>query len=68
IVETPATAVATLLPDQSGASISGQIDGPSERNVALSYDEKVAAARNITGHDPARVAQVVRRWIETEDG
>ncbi|MDJ0939397.1 MAG: flagellar basal-body MS-ring/collar protein FliF [Woeseiaceae bacterium] len=28
-----------------------------------SYDEKVAAAKNITGHDPARVAQVVKQWV-----
>ena len=30
---------------------------------APSYDEKVAAAKNITGHDPARVAQVVKQWV-----
>ena len=32
-----------------------------------SYDEKVAAAKNITGHDPARVAQVVRKWVTTDE-
>ncbi|MDJ0751494.1 MAG: flagellar basal-body MS-ring/collar protein FliF [Woeseiaceae bacterium] len=32
-----------------------------------SYDEKVAAAKNLTGHDPARVAQVVKRWIATDE-
>lgn len=32
-----------------------------------SYDEKVAAAKNITGHDPARVAAVVRKWVTTDD-
>lgn len=26
------------------------------------YDDKVKAARNIVGHDPARVAQLVRKW------
>jgi flagellar M-ring protein FliF len=31
------------------------------------YDEKVAAAKNITGHDPARVAQVVKRWVTVDD-
>lgn len=34
---------------------------------APSYDEKVAAAKNISGHDPARVAQVVRKWVTTDD-
>lgn len=32
-----------------------------------SYDEKVAAAKNITRHDPARVAQVVRKWIAKDE-
>ncbi len=35
--------------------------------AAPSYDEKVAAAKNITGHDPARVAQVVRQWVSAEE-
>lgn len=30
------------------------------------YDEKVAAAKNITGHDPARVAQVVKQWVSAD--
>lgn len=32
-----------------------------------SFDEKVAAAKNITGHDPARVAQVVKQWVTVND-
>jgi len=31
------------------------------------YEEKVAAAKNITGHDPARVAQVVKQWVSTDE-
>lgn len=31
------------------------------------YEEKVAAAKNITGHDPARVAQVVRKWVSKDE-
>jgi len=31
------------------------------------YDEKVAAAKNITGNDPARVAQVVKKWVSTDE-
>jgi len=37
-------------------------------NTALqgpNYDEKVAAAKNISGHDPAKVAQVVKKWVGT---
>ena len=45
---------------QIGGAASAAIPGPS-------YDEKVAAAKNITGHDPARVAQVVKKWVATEE-
>ncbi|MDX1500542.1 MAG: flagellar basal-body MS-ring/collar protein FliF [Woeseiaceae bacterium] len=31
-----------------------------------SYQEKVAAAKNISGHDPARVAQVVKQWVSAD--
>jgi flagellar M-ring protein FliF len=31
------------------------------------YEEKVAAAKNITGHDPARVAQVVKKWVSKNE-
>jgi flagellar M-ring protein FliF len=34
---------------------------------APSFDEKVSAAKNITNHDPARVAQIVRKWV-SENG
>ena len=47
-----------------GAQLAGggvaAIAGPS-------YDEKVAAAKNLTGHDPARVAQVVKKWIAADE-
>ncbi len=32
--------------------------------AAPNFDDKVTAARNISGHDPARVAQVVKQWVE----
>ena len=41
---------------------SGQIAIPPP-----SYDEKVTAAKNISGHDPARVAQVVRKWVTDDE-
>jgi flagellar M-ring protein FliF len=47
--------VAAQLPGSRGA-----LGGPG-------FDEKVAAAKNITGHDPARVAQVVRKWVTVDD-
>ncbi|MGB5347144.1 MAG: flagellar basal-body MS-ring/collar protein FliF [Woeseia sp.] len=35
--------------------------------AAPSFDEKITAARNITGHDPARVAQLVKKWVAAND-
>lgn len=60
----------------SGSSVSlapgssPQLAGAAPGAVAVpgpSYDEKVAAAKNITGHDPARVAQVVKKWVAVEE-
>ena len=31
-----------------------------------SYDEKIAAAKNISATDPAKVAQVVKKWVGNE--
>ena len=43
----------------------GQLPGGA---AALpSFDEKVAAARKISGHDPAKVAQVVRQWVDAAE-
>lgn len=43
-----------------------QLSGGSAAIAGPSFDEKVAAAKNITGHDPARVAQVVKKWVTTD--
>lgn len=41
---------------------------PTSGPVAMpNYNEKVAAAKNLTGHDPARVAQVVKQWVATNE-
>jgi flagellar M-ring protein FliF len=45
------------------ASGGGQAGGGQFAIAAPSFDEKVAAAKNITNHDPARVAQIVRKWV-----
>ncbi len=48
---------ATLLPGTAGQLAGGGA-------LALpSYDEKIAAAKNLSGHDPAQVAQVVKKWV-----
>ncbi|NNC76715.1 MAG: flagellar M-ring protein FliF [Woeseiaceae bacterium] len=45
---------------------AGQFAGANAPTSLPSYDEKVAAAKNITGHDPARVAQVVKKWVAAD--
>ena len=54
----------------SGAVVASGVQRLGEGGAALaapSFDEKVAAAKNITGHDPARVAQVVKQWVTVND-
>ncbi|MCB1845670.1 MAG: hypothetical protein KDI09_22050, partial [Halioglobus sp.] len=50
-------ATAELMP---AGSVAGSLAAPS-------FDDKITAARNITGADPARVAQVVRKWVSTDE-
>ncbi len=44
-----------------------QLAGGAGAAPMPNYEEKVAAAKNITGHDPARVAQVVKKWVSADD-
>ncbi len=45
---------------------AGQMGGGQLSLPVPSFDEKVAAAKNITGNDPARVAQIVSKWVKTD--
>lgn len=53
----------------AGAAAGGaaQLANPNVAIPPPNYDDKVTAAKNITGHDPARVAQVVRQWVAKDD-
>ena len=51
----------------SGAGGAAQLAGGTAAIPGPNYDEKVAAAKNITGNDPARVAQVVKKWVSTDE-
>lgn len=44
-----------------------QLAGAGAALAPPKYEEKVAAAKNITGHDPARVAQVVKQWVSADE-
>ena len=54
--------------DLTGGMQSEQLRGGGTAALAgPNYDEKVAAAKNITGNDPARVAQVVKKWVSADE-
>ena len=59
LVSNHATGGGMLLGTDSGQYSGGQMSLP-----APGFDEKVAAAKNITGNDPARVAQIVSKWVK----
>ncbi|MGB5245067.1 MAG: flagellar basal-body MS-ring/collar protein FliF [Woeseia sp.] len=51
--------------DYIANSETGQLQHVSAAGgaAAPSFDDKITAARNITNHDPARVAQLVKKWV-----
>ena len=51
----------------AGEAGVAQLGGGATALPPPKYEEKVAAAKNITGHDPARVAQVVKQWVTAGD-
>ena len=51
----------------AGGYSAAQIAGGPGGAPLPSYDEKVAAVKNMSGNDPARVAQVVRKWVTTDE-
>ncbi len=53
--------------DQSFSMPAAVPGGDATVLAAPSFEEKVAAAKNITGHDPARVAQVVKKWVAADE-
>lgn len=53
--------------DGAGGFNTPQLAGGAAAASMPNYEEKVAAAKNITGHDPARVAQVVKKWVSVDE-
>lgn len=40
---------------------------PSKSGAAIAYEQQIAQARSIVAKDPARVAQVVKDWVQKDD-
>ena len=51
----------------SAAAGMAQVAGGGAAIPLPRYEEKVAAAKNIAGTDPARVAQVVKKWVSLDE-
>ncbi len=51
----------------AGVAGGNQLAGGVGAIPAPMYEDKVVAAKNITGHDPARVAQVVKQWVNSDE-
>jgi flagellar biosynthesis/type III secretory pathway M-ring protein FliF/YscJ len=42
--------------------------GPVSRQAgAIAYEQQIAQARGLVAKDPARVAQVVKDWVENDE-
>ena len=50
-------------PQLAAAGGAGTLGAAAQPQPQLSYEQKIAAAKNITTYDPARVAQVVKKWV-----
>jgi flagellar biosynthesis/type III secretory pathway M-ring protein FliF/YscJ len=42
--------------------------GGRPMGLPMGYDDRMAAARSVAGHDPRQVAQVVRNWVAEDNG
>jgi flagellar M-ring protein FliF len=61
------------LPGSMGAAGAGGADGAAGASgmarpaTAIAYEQQVAQARSIVAKDPARVAQVVKDWVQKDE-
>jgi flagellar M-ring protein FliF len=71
VVSSGAAVSGQLIPGGGGEYTGGygtaQLAGGAGAVALPNYEEKVAAAKNITGQDPARVAQVVKKWVTADE-
>ncbi len=54
-----------LLQGAVSGAVRPQPEAPGEAQTALSYDDALAELRSMATQDPARVAQVLRQWINS---
>ncbi len=67
---TAATKVMMMPPQLPAAAGAGGADAgapPSRSGTAIAYEQQIAAARSLVAKDPARVAQVVKEWVQKDE-
>lgn len=55
---------------QAVVAVAGPAGGAAQLAAAaapLSYDDKLSVARQLADHNPERVAQIVSRWVQSDD-
>jgi len=48
----------------SGSGNAGALASPAGPATAIAYEQQIAQARGLVAKDPARVAQVVKEWVQ----
>jgi flagellar M-ring protein FliF len=66
---TAATRVLMAPPQLPAAAVAGGGDagGASRPVTAMAYEQQIAQARSLVAKDPARVAQVVKEWVQKDE-
>jgi flagellar M-ring protein FliF len=61
--------LAAVGPDSQGPSgdYATPVGGPGRSSTALAYEQQIAQARSLVAKDPARVAQVVKDWVQNDE-
>ena len=59
----PALPGALAAPGEGGALVAA---GGAVRSTGSAYEDQIAQARALVSEDPARVAQVVKKWVATD--
>jgi flagellar M-ring protein FliF len=67
---TAATKVMMMPPQLPSAAGAGGAEGAAaitRSGTAMAYEQQIAAARSLVAKDPARVAQVVKNWVQKDE-
>jgi flagellar biosynthesis/type III secretory pathway M-ring protein FliF/YscJ len=55
------------LPSMVGVGDMGAPGMPNRPGGPMAYEQQIAQARSLVSKDPARVAQVVKEWVQKDE-